>query len=211
MIYFCKRIAAFLNFEIRSLIRSKTRANYLARKIADGVCREIYSRMYVCSSYDFRKHHSSVVVAEHTIFDLRMMNRAEPTVAISHRTIDYSYLLNAVVIPVKLECFLFHLTISSGGVVGYPMSPRMPNNTTQHSDPNKVEGTSGLDPNLFGIFDTSERRDCYYFNSYRVPHKLIIDIRWGCCIFTRTLYKYNGGVLAGNPPRQRDMYIPVYQ
>lgn len=80
----------------------------------------------------------------------------------------------------------------------------------QHSDPNKVEGTSGLDPNLFGIFDTSERRDCYYFNSYRVSHKLIIDIRWGCCIFTRTLYKYNGGELSRGNPRAGEIYVHTY-
>lgn len=82
-----------------------------------------FSRMYVCSSYDFRKHHSSVVVAEHTIFDLRVMNRAERLWRLAIEQIGCSYLFNAVVIPVKLECFLFHLTISSGGVVGCPMSP----------------------------------------------------------------------------------------
>lgn len=58
------------------MTRSKTAVRIiLAGKIA-GVAVSVqnrFSRMYTCSSYDLRKHRSSVVVAEHTIFDPRVM------------------------------------------------------------------------------------------------------------------------------------------
>lgn len=136
-----------------------------------------------------KKYRSPVIVAKHCIFDLQMiraLNDYDDQTVTEDKLIVRTYI---VIIPVKLECFLFHLIVSISG--GRRENPRMPNDTTHSDRQSRGHKWSRSEP-IRNIRYVREARLLFYFNFYRVKnHKLVIDIRWGCCIFTRTLYKYN--------------------